>query len=118
MRVGELDADSAKYNTKVQPHMRRETRGTTYEDKFTFEKVSVEYIDSMEFCTGATHRLTPTHNGSVALFYRYRNEAPVMIVEDGAYKHDEWSVDESEEQAYFALSQLDEKGFVKYWRKA
>jgi len=112
-----VDTIFNRYNEKVDPYMRRTTRGTVYEDKFAFQNIALKFIDTISFCKGASHRMMPDPEGDRVLFYCYEDEAPVMIDCDGVYKHDEYSTRESEEQAYFALSQLDAAGYVSMWRK-
>ena len=113
----ELDTKIGRYNESVDPVSRRKTRGTTYEDEFTFQKIDVDYITDPDFATGANYRLLTDENGDRVLFYQYREESPVMVKNDGAYKHDEYPRKDSEEQAFFVLSQLDSMGYVKFWSK-
>jgi len=117
MKPDSVDTNFSRYNEKVDPYMRRVTRGNEYEDRFAFQSVAVNFIEDISFADGSIHRLMPDPEGNRVLFYKYRDKAPVMVDENGVYKHDEHSTRESEEQAYFVLSQLDSAGYVAMWRK-
>jgi len=107
-----LPTTKNKYNKRVEPVKRRRTRGTLYEDEFTFGEVVMDF-DPDEVFPDDAEKL----KGNGVVYYMYPGKAPVMIDENGVKVYRSASVDEGERQAYFVLSMLDAEGYVTNWRK-
>lgn len=107
-----LPTVASMYRGPVTPVKRRRTRGTLYEDEFTHGEVHIDGRVPQNLPDKAE---TEVKNGK--LFYKYPGKVPIMVDEDGAYRHRKDDHDDAEEQAFFVLSMLASAGKVSRWRK-
>jgi len=112
-----LPSSSRFYTEKVDPVNRKETRGTVYVDEYVYDRIILGFSPGDVFVDSAKHKLRESKRGSDRLYYRYPDKPPVMITTSGVFKHKSYSTDDSEEQAYFTLSQMESAGYVTGWSK-
>lgn len=104
--------DKSQYGSIVTPVKSREVRGEVYEDEFSYSAVHLE-----DGVVDALSAKANVFDYGDAIFYRYRNRAPVMITEDGVHEHELYSTENTEVQAFFVLSMLASEGYVSNWSK-
>jgi len=112
MEENDLPAHPDLYNEKVHPVQRRYVEGSKYVDEYMFDHVDMSFDADKVMIDDVIYR-----KEGDKLFYRYPGKVPVMVMEDGVYKHGDAMDEAAEQQAYYVLSILDSEGYVSRWRK-
>jgi hypothetical protein len=81
---------------------------------YRFDAVAVDDIETDEISVKNVE-LERMPDGDI--MWQYGNKIPVRVREDGVYVKEDKVSDEARKQAYFALSILDDHGYVLGFRK-
>ena len=95
----------------IDPVKRDNKDGRVYVRRYTFESVAIEEVDDVEI-----DGLEFINTGD-EIHWKYRDKPKVIIKDDKVWAKFGESNKDAEEQAYFALSILDAKGYVSHWRQ-
>jgi hypothetical protein len=83
-------------------------------DEYTFSRIYVDDVDPERLDLPTGSEVGMPEDGIV--LYQYNDRDTILITQDGAYVQQGYVSDMAEKQAYFALSLLDEAGYVGNWR--
>jgi len=102
---------------EVEPVNRVEANGNEYEYRYTFGEVHVDEVECEEFDRAELHH----HDGYIV--WDYPGKPNVKIQPDGAYVYGDVPTRKGEQQAYYALSVLNDgcgdlsQSYVSNWRE-
>lgn len=112
MNDDELPTKRVEYNDKVDPVNRKRQKGKLYVDEYDYDGIVHDFNADSVLIDSAIIK----QDGD-SVWYRYPGKPPVMLHMDSFFAHSNFSIDDSEEQAYYLLSQLESAGYVTGWRK-
>lgn len=110
------DLDPEGFTVQCDPVNRTDNGSNVYEYEYRYGRLHVGDIgrDAEEVFSNVTAVVRYTPSG---ILYRYHSSEPVLIKDDGVYRMESSNRKECEEQAYYVMSILADKGFVTGFTK-
>lgn len=97
---------------EVEPVNTKKQDGEKYEDEYNFGEVHIDDIPE-----GFNQKNVDFEKGVDRIRWEYSGKCPILVCRDKVLASEEAPAEEAENQAYFALSILAEKGYVSRFSK-
>jgi len=105
----DMELEDVETLEQVEPISKVKTGGAEYVYKYRCVSVAVDEIGGEIDVEGVELRYDEERNG---WWWQYGDKVPVLLLRSGAYKRYHDKKLNAKEQAYFALSHLDELGLA------
>ena len=101
---------------EIDPVNQREVDGNSYTDMYNFDSVDIDRAIEQQYPDGCSlYRVTK--EGKDGIRYQYKGRPPIFVTGSKVYALTDHAIRTVRNQAYFALSLMDERGCVSRWRK-